>query len=345
MKEDKNVQDEAGEEFFEKFEEFCEKEGTEGWKLAQATLLKERARASELQEAIEYAMLRYKPDYFRPTLLSVCCKAVGGNPKNTVPTSAALTLFAWAIGIHDDIIDQTITRHKRPTIFGKFGKDFSLILSDVLLFKGFTLLRETLESKVPTERVIGILETVEKIWFEQSEGEAIEILSRRQVDITPKECLEKIRMRASEMEACTRIGGILGGGSAKQIENLGSYGRLIGMMGVLRNELIDMLEFNVLRSRIRRESLPLPVIYALQNPKVKPKLIALLTKSRLTKEDLRNISKLSDRSGGIDYVAKLIDEMAKKTYNYAKRFKNKELEPFATAFLIRPKEWKPLLPA
>jgi geranylgeranyl pyrophosphate synthase len=343
MKEDKSVQDEAGEELFEKFEEFCEKEGAEGWKRAQTTLLKDRARAPGLQEAMEYAMLKYKPDYFRPTLLSLCSKTVGGNPRNTVSTSAALTLFAWAIGIHDDIIDQTITRHKRRTIFGKFGKDLSLILSDVLLFKGFTLLRETLESEVPTERVIETLETFEKIWFEQSDGEAIEILSRRQTDITPKECLEKIRMRASEMEVCTRIGGILGGGSAKQIEDLGSYGRLIGMMGCLRNELIDMLEFNVLRSRIKRESLPLPVVYALQNPKVRPKLISLLTKSRLSKQDLRNISKLSDRFGGIDYVAKLIEEMAEKTNNYAKRLRNKELKMFATTFLIRPEEWKPLL--
>ncbi len=343
MIKEKNVQNEAVEELFERAEEFCKKKGEAGWKLAQTTMLKEKARNSELQEAIEYAMLDYKPDYFRPTLLSLCCKAVGGNPKDTISTSAALVLFAWAIGIHDDIIDQTRTRHRRLTIFGKFGKDLSLILSDVLLFKGFTLLWKTLGSDIPTERTVDILDTIEKTWCEQSDGEAFEIQFRGLTEVTPRECLEKIRMMASEMEVCTRIGGILGGGSAEQLDNLGSYGRLIGMMGILRNELIDMLEFDVLKSRIRRESLPLPLVYALQDPKVKPKLISILSKSRLAKEDLRNISRLSDRSGGIDYVAKLIAEMSRKTQKIAERLKSKNLRIFEKAFLIRPKEWKHLL--
>lgn len=343
MKENKTPLEETEEDLLEKAKKLCEKEGMKGWKLAQETMLKEKPSSPELQEAIKYVMLKYQPDYFRPALLSFCCKAVGGNPKTTISAGAALTLFAWAIGIHDDIIDQSKTKNRRSTVLGKFGKDLALILSDVLLFKGFTMLRKTLESKISVKRIIRILETIEKIWFEQSVGETLEIQSRGLTDITPKKCLEKIRMRASEIEACTRIGGILGGGSEKQIEALGTYGRLIGMIGILRNELIDMLEFKVLRHRIRKESLPLPLVYALQNPQIKPKLISLITSSEVTKEDLRSISKLSDRSKGMKYVATLIKKMTHNASMYAKAFKSKELEIVASSLLIRPKEWMPLL--
>ncbi|MCK4478031.1 polyprenyl synthetase family protein [Candidatus Bathyarchaeota archaeon] len=343
MKEKKSVTEETGEKLLEKVRRLCENEGLEGWKLAQKTMLKEKADSPKLQEIIEYMMLKYKPDYFRPALLSFCCKAVGGNPKTTIPTGAALTLFAWAIGIHDDIIDRSRMKNKHPTVLGKFGKDLALILSDVLFFKGFTLLRKTLDSEISVGRLVEILETIEKIWFEQSAGETLEIQSRGSTDVTSKACLEKIRMRASEMEACTRIGGILGDGSRKQIEDLGAYGRLVGMMSILRNELIDMLEFNMLRHRIRRESLPLPIIYALQDQRIRPQLISLITKSKLTKRDLRNISKLSDRSGGIEYIANLIDRMAQESCAYAKSFRSKELKIIGTSSLISSKEWRPLL--
>jgi len=343
MKKNETTSEKTGEELLEMVKKLCEKEGMKGWKLAQETMLKEKADSPKLQEIIEYMMLNCKPDYFRPALLSFCCKAVGGNPKTTIPTGAALTLLGWAIGIHDDIIDQSRMKNKRPTVLGKFSKDLALILSDVLLFKGFTLLRKTLDSEISVERLVEILETIEKIWFEQSAGEALEIQFRGLTDVTSEECLEKIRMRASEMEACTRIGGILGDGSRKQIADLGAYGRLVGMMSILRNELIDMLEFNVLRHRIRKESLPLPVIYALQDKQINPKLVSLITDSRLTKEDLQSISKLSDRSGGIEYVAVLIGKMVQEAHMYAKTFKSKELEIIAASLSIHPNEWRPVL--
>lgn len=343
VKKPERALDETEEGLLEKVKELCQKEGMRGWKLAQETMLEEEAASPELREAIEYIMHEYQPEYFRPALLSFCCRAVGGRSEATIHSGAALTLFAWAIGIHDDIIDKSKTKNKSPTVFGKFGQDLALILSDVLLFKGFTLFRKTLEYERSIETVIKILATVESIWFEQAAGETLEIHARGLVDVTLDECLRKTRMRASEMEACTRIGGILGSGSEKQIESLGAYGRLIGMMGVLRNELIDMLEFNVLRHRIRRESLPLPIVYALQEKSANPELISLVTSSGLLKEDLKRISKVTDRSGGMKYTATLIKKMSDKAVAYGTMLGSKELELLGATFLIRPREWEPLL--
>ena len=303
-------------------------------------MLSRKSRDPKLQEAIEHAMLKYQPDYFRPALLSFACKAVGGQRKATVSTGAALTLFAWAIGIHDDLIDESRTKNGRLTVMGKFGRDLALILSDVLLFKGFTLLRKTLESETTADRVVKILITVERIWFEQSEGEASEIQHRGLTDVTPEECLEKIRMRASEIEACARIGGILGGGTVRHVERLGDYGRLVGMMGILRNEVIDMLELDVLKHRMRKESLPLPLVYALQESSTRPELVKLMTNRKATKANLKGISKLSDNCGGIEKTAALIDIMSNKAYELAKSFKSIELKLLATPFQISPEEWK-----
>ena len=347
MTNEKSIWEEAGEQLLVKTKKLWKKESEEGWKLAQEAMLKERTSNRELKEAIRYIMLKSPPDYFRPALLSFCSKAVGGTSDVTVPTAASLVLFARAIGIHDDIIDQSKTKNNHTTVLGKFGKDIALILTDILLFKGFTLLRKTLELGVSKKRVVAILDVIDRIWFEQSEGGVLEIQARGKTSITLQECLIKIEMIASEIEATARIGGILGGGSKREIEILGKYGRLLSMASILRNELIDMLDIKTLRHRIRKESLPLPLVYALQDPQARPELISFISRRRLTTENLLEISKISDNAGGIEYAANLIEKTVWKAYSYIDMFKDKDayipLKFLITTLLIRPEEWRPIL--
>ena len=332
-------------ELLKQVKKLCEKEGTKGWKLAQETMLSHKTCAAQLQEAINYIMIEYKPEFFRPAVLSLCSEAVSGDPDNTVPFGASLVLLARAIGIHDDIIDRLKIRNKRRTLFGKFGINIALILSDVLLFEGFTLMRKNSELEVSQQAMNEILETIDRIWFEQSEGEIFEIQSRKQENATPQACLAKISMRSSELEAITRIGGILGGGSQREINNLGKFGRSLGIISLLRDEIIDMLEFDVLRHRIRSESLPLPVIYAMQNFKARSKIMLLLSKRKLTVADLKKISKVTDNAGGIDYAAGIIKDEIRKACSYVDMFKSRreELKLLATSVAIEPEEWKALL--
>jgi geranylgeranyl pyrophosphate synthase len=336
---------ETNEELFRRTKKLLEKEGKQGWKLAQETMLKEETKIKELQEAISYIMRVSPADYFRPALLSFCSRAVEGTSEVTVPTAASLVLFARAIGIHDDIIDQSKTKDNRTTVLGKFGRDTALILTDVLLFKGFTLLRKNLEMSVPKEKIVAILEVIDRVWFEQSEGGVLEVQARGKSSISPQECLTKIELIASEMEAIARIGGILGGGSEKEVETLGKYGRLLCTASILRNELIDVLDLKTLKHRMRKESLPLPLIYALQKSEAKQELVQLIASRRPTTAVLQEISKIAENAGGIKYVADLITDKVYQAYELIGLFKDRKAYPplklFITALLIQPKELKP----
>jgi geranylgeranyl pyrophosphate synthase len=60
------------------------------------------------------------------------------------------------------------------------------------------------------------------------------------------------------------VGAIIGGGSADEVEALGSFGRHLGTVCILRDDLEDTFnDLWELRSRILRESLPLPIVYSL----------------------------------------------------------------------------------
>ncbi|NWG11719.1 polyprenyl synthetase family protein [Candidatus Bathyarchaeota archaeon] len=319
------------------------KEGAKGWNLAKQTLLQQETHNPQLKEALNYAA--ELPDYFRPTILSLCCKAVGGKLETTIPCGASFTMLAKAIGIHDDIIDNLKTRNKRPTLFGKFGKEISLIISDILMFKAFTLMRKNAELSISQQITTKILQTIDKFWFEQAESEISELQSRKKMDTTLQESLAKIKMRASELETITRIGGILGNGSESEIEALGAYGRLLGTASILRNELVDMLEPNVLLHRIRYESLPLPLNYAMQRSKSKATLTSAISEKKLSKADLWEISKVVDKSQGIKYVADLISKIVNEANAQLQMLKGEkhELRLLTASLLITPKDWKAIL--
>ncbi len=317
-------------------------EGKNGWNLAKNELLAQKTSSRFLREALKY--IAEMPDYFRPALVSLCSEAVGGTQKPTLPSSAGLILFGKSIGMHDDIIDNTEKRNKRLTAYGKFGKEISLVLSDILSFKGFSLFKKNIEIGIPARQLAAIFRTIEQIWFEQAEGEIFEIQSRNRSVTTPEQILTKVKKRASECEAITRIGAILGDGTGTEIQDLGQYGRMIGTASLLRDELIDMLELDVLKARILNESLPLPIIYALKKTDARTQLEPLMKKHDLTLKDLGKISKVSDEAGGLRHVAGHINEMVKKACINARGFHGGEkMKLIANSLRIAQADWQELV--
>ena len=78
--------------------------------LSKQAVLAEQIKYEPLREALRYFMEELCYDASHPTLLSLACEAVGGNPDATTDIGAALVLLAGAADIHDDIIDQSLTK-------------------------------------------------------------------------------------------------------------------------------------------------------------------------------------------------------------------------------------------
>ncbi|MEM2907671.1 MAG: polyprenyl synthetase family protein, partial [Candidatus Hadarchaeales archaeon] len=212
---------------------------------AAASVAAERLECSEAKEALTYFMSKWR-DLVRPSLVSLACEAVGGDPSLAEPIGKALSFLSGATDIHDDIIDQTKEKEWGRTVLGKFGVDLSLMAGDALIFKGFQELFEGLARlDLPLERKLAIVRAVKELYFEMFDGEALELRFRGRTDVKPEEYLEVVRKKAADVEACTRVGAMLGGGSEEQVEALARYGRLLGMIVLLRNDLEDLLDFEL----------------------------------------------------------------------------------------------------
>ena len=330
------------EEITEQLLKLLEERGKKALELARKTVLEEKIESKEVQEALKYFMTEYWHDVTRPALLSLVCEAVGGDPDITTPIAISMTLISGAIDIHDDIIDQSETKGSRPTVFGKFGKDMALLVGDALLFKGFNLLYKAVEKGVPAEQIAVISDIIKRTFFELGDAEALELQFRGRTDVTPEDYLCVVRKKAADVEAYTRISAIVGGGSGEEIEVLGEYGRLLGMLVILRDDMIDMLDLEETIHRIKKEHLSLVIVYALQNPEMNSILCSLLKKT-ITLKDAEKLSTFVDKAGGFIHMEECMNKLAEEAHIKIEKIKcnRKHLALLVQGMLLP--EWRSYL--
>lgn len=283
--------------------------------IAKKAVLQEQLKYQPLQEALRYFMEEIWYNAAHPALLSLSCEAVGGDPEATTNIAAALVLLTGAADIHDDIIDQSITKDSKPTVYGKYGKDIAIIAGDVLWFKGMLMLNEACEP-FPVEKKRAILELAKQSFFDIGSVEAKEANLRRNLDLQPEAYLDIITVKVSVAQAAAEIGAIVGDGTAQEVEILGQFGKTLGTLMTIRDEFVDMFELDELKNRFKNECLPLPILCAFQDADLKKEIIGLLEREEISETDLDKMLELVTNASEVQKIGK---EMRSTMQEVAKR--------------------------
>lgn len=287
--------------------EIFQQKGQKAVKLAKHVVLQERIEYKPLKEALSYFMEDWN-DVLHPALVKLACEAVGGNPDTTIKLGASIVLLAGGADVHDDIIDQSVTKGSKRTVFGEFERDIALLVGDALLFKGIYLLHEAVEPLSRTKKK-AILSKVRQVFFEISGAEAEEASFRGKTELTAQKFLEIIRHKVAASEASTMIGAILGNGTAKEIEILEHYGRTFGILLTVRDEFVDVFEKDEIKNRYENECLPLPIIAAFQDDSRKIQILKLL-KDQFSEDKIEKILDLSMDCKETQQIVREMKQMA-----------------------------------
>jgi geranylgeranyl diphosphate synthase type I len=249
----------------------------------------------------------YWKDFNRPTLTCLSCEAVGGDPEIAETAGLMFTLASAGFGIHDDIIDRSLHKHLRRTILGLHGIDAALLVGDLLIVKAWTIAHEILRKTSNPPKIADIMKTYGSLSVEICEAEFMETLCRRKLD-TKLDYYENILWKEmAETEACCRIGAMIGGAKPSEVEALSQFGRRIGFISRLANEVEDCLNIKGdLIHRIEYESLPLPLLYAARySPQNNAKIGKILAKKYFVPQDAMSLLKLCFKTEAFEYVRNL----------------------------------------
>jgi geranylgeranyl pyrophosphate synthase len=297
--------------------------GKPAFKVAQKIILEEDIENRNVREALDYFVQEVWLDMEYPGLMALACKAVKGKPDKTLRLGASLVLLRGAMDVHDDVIDKQETKAGKPTLYGKYGQDMAILAGDVLFYEGLMHLNEAI-LHFRGEKRQEIADMVKEALFEVGTGVASEVDFRGNFNLVPEDLMRIVTQKSACLEMHARIGAIVGGGSKAEEDALGIFGRLFGVLTMIRDEFIDIYEPDELQNRKERECLPLPLLFAFQDRAIKNRVLAILEKERLSESDSQRILGIISRNEGVNNLKKHMEELRKRAVASLTLVKDKE---------------------
>jgi geranylgeranyl diphosphate synthase type II len=218
--------------------------------LESASVWIDRALAKVLPDqeprALLYDLVRDYPGRggkrFRPALMLLSCRLVGGNPERVLPTAAALELFHSFALVHDDIEDGSLIRRGRAALHRLHGLPLALNAGDTLFALTYEALREN-ETHLGAELAWRILGEFQAAVRRTLEGQAFDIgwIARNHLP-NRSEYENMIRLKTGwySGRAPCRIGALIGGASAAEVETIGDFGERLGIGFQIRDDWLNL---------------------------------------------------------------------------------------------------------
>lgn len=200
-----------------------------------------------LREAIGYSLLA-PGKRLRPILCVFACKAAGGDPKNSLPSAAALEMIHCYSLIHDDLpaMDDDDLRRGRPTCHIQFDEATAILAGDALQPLAFeTILNSSLSSNQRLDSCLVLAQAAggQGMVGGQSDDLLAERLAPGQISLEhQKSMLSSIHRRktGAMIEASVILGAIAANATPECRTALANYGRGIGIAFQIVDDLLDV---------------------------------------------------------------------------------------------------------
>ncbi len=202
-------------------------------------------RASEqpkaLMDAMRYAVLS-GGKRVRPVLALAAAQAVGGDEKKVMPAACALEFIHSYSLVHDDLpcMDDDDMRRGKPTCHVKFGEVNALLAGDALLTQAFQILGRN-DANVPAARQLEAIRLISKAVGHHGMvgGQALDIeFQDKEMNLPTIEYINTHKSGAL-IASSTRVGALLGQGSKGQVEKLYRYGKYVGLLFQITDDIMD----------------------------------------------------------------------------------------------------------
>jgi len=198
----------------------------------------------------------------RPSLLLLAAKAQGYEGQGMVRLGAVVEMVHTATLVHDDIIDAADTRRGRPSANTTWGNAKCVLAGDWLYMQAFHIALE--------ERNFRILDLLISLTQQMVEGELLQMESLGRA-IGETEYFDLIfRKTACLFQVSMRLGSVLAGASEELEDQMGEYGRALGMAFQIVDDVLDLTGSEEMlgkpvASDLREGKATLAVIHSIEN--------------------------------------------------------------------------------
>ena len=214
--------------------------------------------------------------------------------------ASVIELIHTATLVHDDVVDQSDRRRGFFSVNALWKNKIAVLVGDYLLSKGLLLSIDNDD--------FDLLKIISVAVREMSQGELLQIEKARNLDITEAVYFDIIRQKtATLIAACCAIGAKSVGASDIVVEQMRSFGELIGMAFQIKDDLFDYSDLAIGKPTgidIKEQKMTLPLIYAINNASSTDKswLINSVKNHNKDTRRVKQVIRYVKTNGGLEYA-------------------------------------------
>jgi geranylgeranyl diphosphate synthase type I len=254
----------------------------------------------------------------RPYMVIRSCQILKGKVSNAMPAASAVEMVHNFSLVHDDIMDNDEMRHGVPTVHKKFGMPIAILAGDVLFSKAFQIITDSKLSPTATTQLVSRLA---KACVDICEGQLLDVKMAEERKIPSQaEYITMIgKKTAALFDVSCAMGAICATNKTKDISNLSSFGRNLGIAFQITDDLIGVMGDTKITKKpvgndLREGKKSLPILMAIKLAKGNDKKIILKAfgNSKISRKDLNKAVDVI-RSLGIE------ESVRKQALKYAEK--------------------------
>ena len=177
----------------------------------------------------------------RPLLMLLSTESVGGDWQVALPAAAAVELLHNFSLVHDDIQDDSPTRHGRPTVWKIWGRSNAINAGDALFALAFTALQGLAEAGVSPNIVLKVWEIFNRTTIELTRGQHLDMRFEHQENVTIEQYVSMISGKSAMLvAACAQIGALIGSGDDTTAAHFADFGLNLGIAFQIRDDILGI---------------------------------------------------------------------------------------------------------
>lgn len=185
----------------------------------------------ELYDLIKYAVVDGKR--LRGIVLLLTSEALEGDYEKAIKLAVSAELGHAASLVHDDIIDKSVERRRKPTLWKKYGIEKAVILPHILISESLDIARKEGENFFK----VG-LET----WSKASYGEYLDIIAEDPSNWSKIDYRKLIALKSGSLfEGAAEIGALTSKNYSDYVGDAKRYGMALGISYQLADDLVGFL--------------------------------------------------------------------------------------------------------
>ena len=259
-----------------------------------------------LSQALAYIRQR-TGKRMRPMLILLMARNYGKVTGVTQNAAVGLELLHTASLVHDDVVDESEERRGQASVNAMYDNKVAVLVGDYLL--------STALLHVAYTRNTDIVKYLAELGRTLASGEILQLSNIANEKISEDVYYQVIRQKTAALfEACCAIGALSGGASDGQIEKAKEFGRNLGIIFQIRDDIFDYYDSAEIGKPTGNDmaegKLTLPIIYALNTTgdAAMTELAYKVKERTATQDEIAELVAFAKANGGIEYAKRRMDD-------------------------------------